>query len=116
VKARLTAISLGLAAAAAVFLLVWPVYSGFDGRRTTHATLLQVNGAWAIIPVMFPVVVAFLPVLFRKQAVRIIAAFVMLGFTIISGFSIGLFYGPAGIMMMLAACVDDSAQWRDVVR
>jgi hypothetical protein len=116
VKARLTAISFGLAAAAAVFLFVVPVYSGFRDHQTVRATLIEVNGAWAIIPVMFPVVVAFLPVLFRKQAVRIITAFIMLGFTIISGFSIGLFYGPAGIMMLLAACVDDSARWRDVVR
>jgi hypothetical protein len=48
-KARLTAISFALAAAAAVFLLVWPIYSVFDGRRTTHAPLLQVNGARVII-------------------------------------------------------------------
>jgi hypothetical protein len=102
--------------AAAVFLLVWPVYSGFDGRHTTHRTLLEVNGAWVIIPVTFPVVVAFLPVLFRKQAARIIATIIMLGFTLISGFSIGLFYLPAAIMMLLAACVDDSAKWRDAVR
>jgi hypothetical protein len=116
VKARLTAISFGLAAVAAVFLMVWPVYSGFDGRRTTHGTLLEVNGAWVIIPVMVPVVVAFLPVMFRKQAVRIVAAIIMLGFTVIGGFSIGLFYRPASIMMLLAACVDDSAQLRDLVR
>ena len=37
-------------AAAAAFLLVWPVYSGFSEGRTTHATLLEINGAWAIIP------------------------------------------------------------------
>jgi hypothetical protein len=97
-----------------VFLTVWPVYSGFVGRRTVHATLLEVNGAWVIIPVMFPVVTAFLPVLFRKQAVRIVATIIMWGFTIIS--SIGLPYLPAAVMMLLAACVDDSANWRDAVR
>jgi hypothetical protein len=92
VKARLTAISFGLAAVAAVFLMVWPVYSGFDGRRTTHSTLLEVNGARVVIPVMFPVLVAFTAVLFRKEAVRIVATIIMWLFTIISGFSIGLFY------------------------
>jgi hypothetical protein len=40
---RPTSVSFRLAAAA-VFSLVWPIYSGFDGRRTTHATLLEVNG------------------------------------------------------------------------
>jgi hypothetical protein len=112
-KARLTAVSFWLAMAPAIFLLVWPVYSGFDGRGTTHATLLQVNGAWVIIPVTFPVVIAMLPVLFRKQAVRIIATIMMWGFTIISGFSIGLFYLPAAIMMLLAACVADAGRVRD---
>jgi hypothetical protein len=115
-KARLTAISFALAAVAAVFLLVWPVYPGFDGRRTTHATLLQVNGAWVIIPVTFPVMIAFLPILLRKQAVRIIATIIMGGFTIISGFSIGLFYLPTAIMMLLAVCVADSAKVRDAAR
>jgi hypothetical protein len=115
-KARLTAISFGLAAVAAVFLILWPVYSGFDGRRTTHATLLEVNGAWVIVPVLLPVLVAFLPVLFRKQAVRIVAAITLLVFAIISGFSIGLFYLPSGIILLFAACVEDSAKRRDVVR
>ena len=74
-----------------------------------RSALLQVNGAWAIIPVTFPVVIAFLPVLFRKQAVRIIATIIVWGFTLISGFSIGLFYLPAAILMLVAACVGDSA-------
>jgi hypothetical protein len=43
---------------------------------------------------------------FRRQAVRIIAAIVMGGFALIS-FSIGLFYLPAAILMALAACVED---------
>jgi hypothetical protein len=100
--------------AAAIFLLAWPVYSGFDGKRTTHATLLQINGRWAIVPVMFPVVIALVPLVFRKQVVRIIAAIVMGGFVLISGFSIGMFYLPAGILMLLAACVEGSARFRDV--
>ena len=113
-KTRLTSISFLLAMAAAVFLLVWPVYSGFGSEGVTHATLVQVNGEWAIIAVMFPVLVAFVPVLVPKQVVRIIAAFVMGGFALISGFSIGLFYLPAAVLMVLAACVEDSAKFRDL--
>jgi hypothetical protein len=101
-KERLTAISFALAAAAAVFLVVW--------------TLLQGNGALVIIPITFPVVIALLPLLFRKQAVRIIATIIMWGFAMISGFSIGLFYLPAAIAMLLAACVDDRATRHDAVR
>jgi hypothetical protein len=106
-KNRLTAISFGLAALAAGFLLVWPLYSGFDGRHTTRARLLEVNGAWAIIPVTFPVLITFLPIVLHKQAVRVTVAIITWVFTVISGFSIGLFFLPAAITMLLAACVDD---------
>ena len=47
---RLTLLSLGLAIAAVVFLLVCPVYSGFDGTRPTRATRLAVVlGGFALI-------------------------------------------------------------------
>ena len=103
-----------MAIAAAIYLLVWPVYAGSDGGRPTHATLLQVNGPRVIILVMFPVLIALIPLAFRKQAVRIVAAIVMGGFVFISGFSIGLFYFPSAILMLLAPCVEPSAKFRDV--
>ena len=102
--------------AAAIFLLVWPVYSGFDGNGnlTTRATLLQVNGPWVILLVIFPVLVALLPLIFRNQMTRIIATILIGGFAIISGFSIGLMYLPAAVMM-LAACVAPTPKSRDVL-
>jgi len=109
---RLPAASLGLAIAAAVFLLVWPAYSGSDGVRTTHATLLAVNGPWAIVPVMFPVLVAVLPFLSRRRALRVVATILLGGFVIISGLSIGLFYLPAAVAMLLAACTKPPAHVR----
>jgi hypothetical protein len=112
-KTRLTVASFGLASAAAAFLLVWPVYSGSNGGVTTHATLLQVNGWGVILPVLFPVFLAFLPIVVRKQALRIMAAAVMFAFSFISGFTIGLFYVPAAVAMLLAACVGDSAKYRN---
>jgi hypothetical protein len=33
---------------------------------------------------------------------------------VIGGFTIGLFYLPAAILMLLASCVADSAKLRDV--
>jgi hypothetical protein len=120
-KTRLTAISFALAMAAAIFLLAGPVYStatlrqgsGAVGPVYSTATLLQVNGARAVRPVVFPVLVALMPLLFRKQAVRVIATVLMGGFVIIGGFSIGLFYLPAAIAM-LAACSAPSAQSPEV--
>jgi hypothetical protein len=114
-KTRLTAVSFGLAVAAAVFLFVVPVYSVFTGDQHTHLTLFEVTGVRTLIPVIFPVAVAFVPLVLRKQVVRISAAVIMCGFTFISGFSIGLYYLPAAIMMLLAACVADSARLRDAV-
>ena len=113
-KTRLTSVSLGLALAAAIFLLVWPAYSGFNGSRPTRATLLEVNGQYALIPVMFPVLTALIALLLRKQWVRIVATILLSGFALIGGFTIGLFYLPAAILMLLAACVADSAKLRDV--
>jgi hypothetical protein len=50
-KTRLTGVSFGLALAAAIFLLVWPAYTGFNGKQTSNATSLQVNGPSILIPV-----------------------------------------------------------------
>jgi hypothetical protein len=97
-----------LSALAAVIYLVLgpPAYSGIHDGRPTHATLIEINGEGVIVPVMFPVLVAALPVVERRHWLRIVAAIVMGGFALIS-FSIGLFYPPAGILMALAACVED---------
>jgi hypothetical protein len=50
----------------------------------------------------------------RRQWLRIVATIVMGGFVYISGFSIGFFYLPAGVLMLLAACVEDSTKFRDL--
>jgi hypothetical protein len=113
-RTRLTAVSFGLAVSAAIFLLVGPAYSGSAGGRTTHATLVEVNGSWVVLPVMFPVLTALVPLIFHKQALRIIATILIGGFAFISGFSIGLFYLPAAITMLLAACVTPSAKISDM--
>lgn len=114
-KTRLTGVSFALAISAAIFLLVWPVYSGFNGSRPIHATLLQVNGPYVLIPVMFPVLTALTALLLRKQWVRIVATILIGGFVVIGGFTIGLFYLPAAILMLLASCVGDSARLRDAL-
>jgi hypothetical protein len=110
-KTKLTAISLGLAVAGAVYLLSWPVYTNHAGK---DATLVEVNGAWALVPVTFPVVIALVPLVYRKQAVRVVAAILMGGFALIA-MSIGLFYLPSAIVMVLAACVGDAAKLRDAL-
>jgi hypothetical protein len=109
VKPWTTAASLLFAAAAAVFLLVVPVYTGSFPNGRFSATLVQVNGTWSIIPVLFPAALALAALVFRKRAVRVIAAILIGGFAIVSGFSIGLFYFPSAAAMLLAACLEPSA-------
>ena len=114
-KTKLALVSLGLAALAAMFLLLLATgvaeYNGV--RRTT--TLLQSQGSWAIVVTIVPVVFALLPLIFPKQAIRIIAALLIGAFAIIGSFTIGLFYVPSGVAMLLAACVSDSAKFRDAL-
>jgi len=99
---RLTLVSLFLAVAAAALLLIYPTYSEFSDHRTIRATLLEVNGQWAIVPVMFPVVIALVPVIFPHRVIRMIAAVILGGFAAIGGASIGLFYVPAAVAMVMA--------------
>jgi len=62
---------------------------------------------------MFPVLMTLIPLLLRKQWVRIVATILISGFALIGCFTIGLLYVPAAILMLLAACVADSAKLRD---
>jgi hypothetical protein len=102
---RWTVASLALAIAAVVFLLNYPVYSGFSGGRPARATLLEVNGAWAVVPMMFPVLVAALAVAIPGRGVRIGAAVVLGIFSFIGGFTVGMFYVPSFFAMVVAAAL-----------
>lgn len=112
-KNRLAGASFGLAVLAVVYLLVWPIYAGFNGVQHTRGTLLQVNGPYSLIPAMFPVLTALIALLLRKQVIRVVATILIGLFVVLGGFTIGLFYLPAGILMLLASCVDDSSKLRD---
>jgi hypothetical protein len=113
-KTRPAVVSFALAVAAAIFLMVWPVYSGFHDGSPAHATLIQINGRWVVVPVMFPVLVTLVLLVVRRQTVRVVAATIMGAFVLISSFTIGMLYLPGGILLLLAACVEDSALVRDV--
>jgi hypothetical protein len=104
-KTWLTMMSFTLAVAAAISLLVLPIYTGFDGSRTTGATVLQVNGLWTFISLLFPVITAMATLIFPTRGVRIFAAILMCAFTLLSAFTLGLFYLPAAGVMLIAACI-----------
>jgi hypothetical protein len=83
-------LSLVTTAIISLLLLMMPVYSG--GR-----TLLEVNGPriWGILAI--PMVIAIAPLIFPR--LKISAAVAMFAFALVAGFSIGLFYVPAAILL-----------------
>jgi hypothetical protein len=99
----LTAISVILAVAASVGWLIIPAYTIEGTHGTTHATLIEVNGGGAVAALAFPVLVALTPLLVPRRSLRIGAAAVLGAFTFVSGFSIGLFYFPSAVAMLVAA-------------
>jgi hypothetical protein len=109
----LTTISFALVLAAVIFLLVGPAYPVAGGGGLRHATGLEIYGWRAIIPVMFPVLIGVAPLAFRMLVVRIIAAVVMFMFIFITAFTIGTYFLPAAILMLLAAFIEDSTSFRD---
>jgi hypothetical protein len=72
-----------------------------------NQTLLQVNGPRVLLYLAGLVVIAGLPLLFRRSRWRAVleasTATLMTAFTIIAGFSIGLFYLPSALAMLIAA-------------
>ena len=108
--------ALVLSVLAVVYLLLVPVYSGVSisqdstgmtGTATTSATLIEVNGGFALLPVLFPVAICAGTLALRNtriaRAARAVAAVVLLAFSVVAGFSIGLFYLPAAFAMVVAA-------------
>jgi len=89
-----------------MILMVVPFYSGGRGDNTgwhtTHQTLLEVNGVRGIIPLLLPVAATLLPVLCRYQVLRIVAIILTGGIVVLGILSIGIFYVPAVITMLVA--------------
>ena len=95
-----------LAWAATIFFLFGPVY------RPTGATLIEVNGLSAALLIVIPVALtaitlnASLPGATRPRLMLILrwAAFVLMFlFCVVSALSIGIFYLPSTIAMLVAA-------------
>ena len=127
----LVALSLVLALLASGVLLVVPTYTGVRAsvraseavtpggavvQRTNEirrATLVEVNGPRVLRVLAVPVVLAALPLAANwtrlRTAARALAALLLTGFALVTGFSIGLFYLPTAGAMVAAALRGDAA-------
>ena len=124
-------LAFALAAGGSAVLLFVPVYEGrqastrvtapsCDGgqppalpvtqQRSVGRTLLEVNGPRVLGVLAVPMVLAGLPLAFARYrrlgwAARGMAAVLLLGYVVATGFSIGLAYVPAALVMLLAAAI-----------
>jgi hypothetical protein len=109
---RKATISFLLAVVASVLSLTVSLYSGkarlqHPGEPSTypvrHETLISVNGPLVCYILAMPVIIAGVPILLRFRAARIFSAILLLGVVVIGAASIGLFYLPSAITMVMAA-------------
>jgi hypothetical protein len=87
--------------------------SGEVVRRSEQTSLLAVNGMWALGLLAVPVALAVLGVFGSARSYRFLLwslAVVLLVFSILSGMTIGLFYLPAAIALLVAAALCDSSR------
>jgi hypothetical protein len=87
--------------------------SGEVAQRSEQASLLAENGMWALGLLAIPVALTGLGVFGAARSFRFLlwsVAVVLLVFSIISGMTIGLFYLPAAIALLVAAALCNSSR------
>lgn len=109
---RKATVSFLLAVLASVLSLALPLYreqtrlqrSGEpNSLQIWHETLTSVNGPLIYYLLAMPVIFAGVPILLRFRGIRIISAVLLTVCVFIGAASIGLFYLPSAITMILAA-------------
>jgi hypothetical protein len=93
-----------LAVAVSGLFLVLPTYSSGSSESPSvgHATLLEINGAGALFTLAIPALIALIPVFVPIWWVRIVAGLVLAAFVVVGSPSIGMFYFPSAVTMLLA--------------
>lgn len=79
--------------------LVAPLYSTDDGSRAGTATLLEVNGVGALVPVLLFLVLAVGAWLVPWRPGRVLLGAGHAGLTLLAMFTIGIFFLPATVVL-----------------
>lgn len=116
----LATVSLGLAVIATLWLALWPYsYSGTEmssdgGQVATHASFIQINGFRVLAVMMLPLGLTFIGFLLVKNAATLrtvgkvfllTCPILLLLFCLVAAFSIGLFYFPSAVLLLIASVV-----------
>jgi hypothetical protein len=70
--------------------------------RSSSVSLFQANGAWILVVVAVPVLVASIPLLFPHRRTRIVATVLLWMGCVVALWSVGSFFVPATILMTIA--------------
>jgi hypothetical protein len=100
-----------LATIASAWLALWPCFytgamSGRSGESATCASLIAENGTWVSTYLALPIiltVLAFLALVARLRAVMWMLAVLLFALCILAAWSIGLFYLPSAVALLVAA-------------
>ena len=117
-------LALVLATAATAALLVVPFYTGVRATAvavpgqtappvpvvaTRTATLVEVNGPGVLVVLAIPIALPVLALAAGKsrfrRATHVVGALLLVGFCLLTGFSVGLFYVPTALAMVVAAAL-----------
>ena len=96
---KLAAAAFAWALGASVLLLFLPVYESDPGGG---ATLVDENGAGVIAVLAIPVAIAAAGLALKGRG-RAVAAVLAGAFVVLGSFTVGLFYAPTAILLIVAA-------------
>jgi hypothetical protein len=83
--------------------------SGVVSTRSFSESMFQVNGAWVLVVVSVPILVALIPVVVRHRRARIVSAVLLWIGCVVGMLSVGMFFVPAAILMTIAASLREPA-------
>jgi hypothetical protein len=103
-------VAIGLAVTASAWLAAWPCsYRGTTstptGSTTTCSSLIAVNGVWIVAYLAFPILVtagAYVALVAGRRAVVSTLAILLLVLCVLSALSIGVFYIPSALALLVA--------------
>ncbi|HLH18713.1 MAG TPA: hypothetical protein VKX45_15950 [Bryobacteraceae bacterium] len=104
-RTGLVAAALGLSTIATIILAVMPTGTSVEGGQVIHSTLIDVNGSWVVGLLGIPIMISAVPLMIPTRQALVAATALLWAFVVVGSFSVGLFYIPAAVAMLLAAGV-----------
>jgi hypothetical protein len=75
---------------------------GVEITRSHSVSLFSTNGAWVLVVVAVPVLIALAGALIPARAARIVSTVLLWAFCLVGLMSVGLFFIPAAVLMTAA--------------